>query len=423
MLVHRKVGRKEPLVADGIFALDLAEKRIDPAARADHLRHVAVAERLLEIVGHPRMDIPRLGSYLPILAEMIPLQDAAQRLLALHVGVVVVLLVVDRQHRDAARRMDVPRLQSETVAVAGIVVKFLQQVQIVVGAALVAFDGIVGIDDIAIVVVDVQFLVVVSVPEIVRRRGIDHARRTLPAVAAVGQTQELVEGRERPDALDVLQSESPPVGRPRRELDRTSQAAARLVDRRGAVQQRSVVDEVGGNHRKVGHAQHRRIDAHPVPRHLRVRRRRTAERHRRERGPAVLLDEDRSVESQHVGHRQGDVLMEHERVEPGFLHADLLHRTACRHTDLADRHHERGIVVPPPLAGFGLPPLLPVTEAGGSAEDNRQDMLHGLPVWPPSICSYVGFSPQFSTRHVASESDGSALAKVEKSVADERLPT
>ena len=189
------------------------------------------------------------------------------------------------------------------------------------------------------------------------------------------------------------------------------------------MQQRGVVDEVGGNHRKVGHAQHRRIDAHPVPRHLRVRRRRTAERHRRERGPAVLLDEDRSVESQHVGHRQGDVLMEHERVEPGFLHADLLHRTACRHTDLADRHHERGIVVPPPLTGFGLPPLLPVTEAGGSAEDNRQDMLHGLPVWPPSICSYVGFSPQFSTRHVASESDGSAPAKVEKSVADERLPT
>jgi len=179
-------------------------------------------------------------------------------LIELHVGVVVVLLVVDRQHRDAARRMDVPRLQSETVAVAGIVVKFLQQVQIVVGAALVAFDGIVGIDDIAIVVVDVQFLVVVSVPEIVRRRGIDHARRTLPAVAAVGQAQELVEGRERPDALDVLQSESPPVGRPRRELDRTSQAAARLVDRRGAVQQRGVVDEVGGNHRKVGHAQHRR---------------------------------------------------------------------------------------------------------------------------------------------------------------------
>ena len=51
MLVHRKVGRKEPLVADGIFALDLAEKRIDPAARADHLRHVAVAERLLELAS------------------------------------------------------------------------------------------------------------------------------------------------------------------------------------------------------------------------------------------------------------------------------------------------------------------------------------------------------------------------------------
>ena len=169
------------------------------------------------------MDIPRLGSHLPILAEMIPLQDAAQRLLALHVGVVVVLLVVDRQHRDAARRMDVPRLQSETVAVAGIAVKFLQQVQIVVGAALVAFDGIVGIDDIAIVVVDVQFLIVVSVPEIVRRRGIDHARRTLPAVAAVGQAQELVEGRERPDALHVLRLPAP---NPRRSAGRVESLTA-----------------------------------------------------------------------------------------------------------------------------------------------------------------------------------------------------
>ena len=47
----------------------------------------------------------------------------------------------------------------------------------------------------------------------------------------------------------------------------------------------------------------------------------------REGRPAVLFDEDRRVEGQHVGDRQGDVLFQNQGVEPGLLHADSFHRS------------------------------------------------------------------------------------------------
>ena len=245
--------------------------------------------------------------------------------------------------------------------------------QIVIGTALVPFDGIIGVDDV-VVVVNVQLLIVVLVLEIVRRRRVDHTRRTLPAVVAVSKTQEFVEGRKRTDALDVLQVKAPLIGRPRRKFDGAAQPAARLVDRRGAVQQRGVVDEVGGDHRKIGHAQHRRVDAHAVPRHLRMRGRGAAKRHGRKGRTTVLLDENRRVEGQNVGHRQGDIFVEHRRIELGFLHADLFQRPPRRYADFADRYHERGVVVPPPFAGFAFARLflLPVTNAGGQTKPDGQ---------------------------------------------------
>ena len=84
------------------------------------------------------------------------------------------------------------------------------------------------------------------------------------------------------------------------------------------MQQRGVVDEVGGDHREVRHAQHRGVDSHTVPRHLRMRGRRTAERHGRKGGAAVLFDENRRVESQDVRHRECDVFMQYRSVELGF---------------------------------------------------------------------------------------------------------
>ena len=110
MLMQGDIGREEPLAADGILPFDLTEEGVDLAARTDHLRQRSVSQRFLEVVGHPRMDVSRFSAHLPILADMVPLQDAAQRLFALHVGIVGILLVVDRQHRNAAFRMDVPSL-------------------------------------------------------------------------------------------------------------------------------------------------------------------------------------------------------------------------------------------------------------------------------------------------------------------------
>lgn len=160
----------------------------------------------------------------------------------------------------------------------------------------------------------------------------------------------------------VLQPEALRTGGFGRQHDRTAQAAARDVDRRGAVQQLCVVDEVGGNHREIGHAQHRRVDAHAVPHHLRMRRARAAECDRRKRRPSVLLDEDRRIECQHVGHRQGNVLVQDERVELRFLNAYFFHGLHARHPDCADGQHQRRILIPPPsvrlrlVLGGGAPP-------------------------------------------------------------------
>ena len=205
------------------------------------------------------MDITGFDAYFPLFAQVIPRKDAAQGLFALLVQVVVVLLVIDRQHRKSPLRIDIPGLQSETVAVPGIVIDLLQRVEIVVCTAFVAFDRVVGADDVMVVVQDKHVFIVVSVLEVVRRGGIDDACRSLPAVVAVGEAQKLVESRKRADTLRVLQVEAVRVSRARGELDCSAQAAARLIDRRGAVQQRGVVDEVGGDHREVRHAQHRGV--------------------------------------------------------------------------------------------------------------------------------------------------------------------
>ena len=271
MLVCRNGCREKPLLPEVVFSIHLAEEGVDRAARADHLLHFPVAELPFVVVGHPGMDITGFDAHFPLFAQVIPRKDAAQGLFALLVQVVVILLVIDRQHRKSPLRIDIPGLQSETVAVSGIVIDLLQRMEIVVCTAFVTFDRVVGADDVVVIVQDKHVFIVVSVLEVVRRGGIDDACRSLPAVVAVGEAQKLVESRKRADTLRVLQVETVRIGRARGELDCPAQAAARLIDRRGAVQQRGVVDEVGGDHREVRHAQHRGVDSHTVPRHLRMR--------------------------------------------------------------------------------------------------------------------------------------------------------
>ena len=57
------------------------------------------------------------------------------------------------------------------------------------------------------------------------------------------------------------------------------------------MKQRGLIYEVGRYGGKVGHTQHGIVDAHAVPRHLRVAGRRAAESNGGERGASVTLDE------------------------------------------------------------------------------------------------------------------------------------
>lgn len=95
---------------------------------------------------------------------------------ALLVGVVGVVLVIDDQHRQSPVGIEIPGRQSETVAVAAVVVDLLQDVQVVEIPAFVPFHRIVLADDVVIVVVDVQFLLVITVLEVGEgHREIDYA--------------------------------------------------------------------------------------------------------------------------------------------------------------------------------------------------------------------------------------------------------
>ena len=232
--------------------------------------------------------------------------------------------------------MDVPGVQPQFVAFARVVIHLLQQVQVLESPAAVTLHGMILSDDVLVVVVDVDFLVVVGVLVVVGRRGVDRTGGDVPMVAAVGQAQELVERLERTYALHVLYVEALAYMGRRGKFDEAADTAARLVHRRGAVKQRRLVDEIGRYGGKVGHAEHGIVDAHAVPCHLRVRGRRAAESDRRERRASVALDEDRRIERQDVRHREGDVLLERDRIELRLLHADVFHRPMTDDRDFGD---------------------------------------------------------------------------------------
>ena len=289
--MQRQIGREEPLVSDGVFSRRLPVEGVDPAARTGHRGHHAVARIAPVVVGHPRMDVSGPCAHLPVAAQVIPREDAAERTLALAVFELGVVGIVGRQQRQFAVRTDIPRIQSEAVAAAGVVVDLLQHVHVVERTAAVPLHRIVRTDDMHVVVVDVLLLVAVAVLVVVLRRLIDGTGRDLPVRIAPREAQKLVEGAVHADSLNVLKAETVGRGGHGREFHHAAERPARFVHRRGPVQQRGIVDEVRRNHREVGHAEHRVVDAHAVPRNLRMRRPRAAERDRRKRRTAVLLDE------------------------------------------------------------------------------------------------------------------------------------
>ena len=176
------------------------------------MRHYAVTQVTLIVIGHPGVDISRLSSEFPIFAQMIPRENTSEGLLTLSILEVSGIAVVDGQHRQLSIRIDVPRIESQAVALARVVVDLLQQVKIFVSTATIAFNRIVLVDDIHLLVVDVYLLVVVAVFIVVWRRRVYRTSRHLPMVVTVGQAQKFVEGLERAYALNILQSNTIVLG-------------------------------------------------------------------------------------------------------------------------------------------------------------------------------------------------------------------
>ena len=208
--------------------------------------------------------------------------------------------------------------------------------QVVERPVAVALQGIVGADHVAVGIQPEILAGVVPVFEIVLRRPVEHARRRAPPADAVGHPQELVEGRERPDALHVAHAPAPFVHGCGRQGHGAAQAAARDPHRAGAVEHLGIVDEIGGDQREVDLPEHGRVDPHAVPRDLRVRRSRAAERGRGHRRPAVGFDEERRARGQRLGQRRGDRLVEHGAVHHRTLDADACQRPARRDLDPLD---------------------------------------------------------------------------------------
>ena len=337
MLVEGGVGREEPLLAERIFGFGLGEERVDaaPGVGIDDEPPFAFGV-LLEQVAQIGVGVTRACAEFQSVAQPLPACHGPQRAFVLGILLLFAFVAVGREHRQSAVRVEVPCRQRETVAAARGVIKLLHDVQVAESAVAVALQGVIFADDLAVVVGDELFRVVVAEAEIIVRGAVEHARRTAPPRASVGQVQEFVERGERPDALHVTQPQSLLRGGFGRQRHRAAQPAAGDAHRAGSVIDRRVVDEIGGYQRKIDLSEHRRIDLHVVPRHLRVRGRRAAERGGRERCAAVGFDEDGRTRRQGVGQRCGDVFAQDERVQLGALYADLLHRAASRNIDRLD---------------------------------------------------------------------------------------
>jgi len=192
MLVQVGLCREEPFVAYVVLPFARDEERVVPVPGVGHVFQFPVAHVVGVVVGEPTVNVSGLGRDFPVPAQVIPRQHAAQRTFALFVDEFLRIAVIGRHAPQPALRGDQPGVQAEPVSVARVVIGLLQQVEVAESSVVVLFAGIVRTDDVVLVVVDVFLLVVVPVGIFVGGRRIYHARGGLPAVVAVGETQEFV---------------------------------------------------------------------------------------------------------------------------------------------------------------------------------------------------------------------------------------
>ena len=272
-----------------------------------------------------------LGRQCPVADVAVPAHYRAQCVLSVFVGEVGTLAIVHTQERQSAQAVGVPCRQPEAVAMTVAVTCVLQCVHVVEVSALVAFGGMIGTHDVAVLVALVHLLVVVGVVEVVLRFSVHHPCAGAPAAVAVGEVEQLVVGVERAYTLYVLCSVAlaPPwscvhdYG--------TAQSAPRLRQRRSPVEERGLVHEVGGYGAEVHGAQHGGVNLHAIPEHLRMAGRCAPELGGRLRGAPVALDEEGGVLCQYVGHRECNVLVQHGGVKASLLDARIAQSAMGRH--------------------------------------------------------------------------------------------
>ena len=168
MLVCRHAGGQEPPSRRAVFGLRLPVEGIHLAARAGHRSPVSGGHLPFVVVGHPRVDVAAFHADFPVALDVVPRKDAAESLLPLAVLEIGGIAVVGREHRKFPVGIDVPRIQTQFIAFAGIVIDLLKQMQVLERSAAVALLGVVLPDDVLLLVVDVYLLVVVGVFIIIR---------------------------------------------------------------------------------------------------------------------------------------------------------------------------------------------------------------------------------------------------------------
>ena len=133
------------------------------------MSHCAVAQVTLIVIRHPGIDIARLCAEFPIFTQVIPRKHTAEGVLALGILKVGIAAVVDGQHRKLAIGVYIPRIKTQAVTLECVVVDLLQNVQVLIRTAAVAFYGVILIDDIHIIVVNIELFVSVDILVIVWR--------------------------------------------------------------------------------------------------------------------------------------------------------------------------------------------------------------------------------------------------------------
>ena len=252
MDIDRRIGRQRPLRRRIILGIELPVAGVDPAVRVDHLLQLAAVGIGIPVVTiqDVGIDIAGLGAHFQPVAATVPRGDRTQRRLVLRRAGLSLLLVVHRQHRDAAPRIGDPGRQPEAIPLIGLIVKLLQQVKIAVRAVLVPLHRIDPLP------VDLLVLIVIAILEIVVGGHVAYAGRGLELPGAVGETQELVVSVETADTLNEVHAGSRFAQRFGPQRDRPPQTAPGHPDRTGSVIEARLVDEIGRDQREVDHAEH-----------------------------------------------------------------------------------------------------------------------------------------------------------------------